>query len=502
MNRSGVLTIFLVLLCTRGFSYPSEKNVDYAGDTPEEDDDEIAADSDINIPKEENIKPIRLISKDSTIEVFPDEQIILPCETVNGDDPVVTWKRKIKSANEPDVLFFGDSSLINDESDKIRISRTHNNSLVIKNALLEDTGTYVCDLNVAANGNQPNNVTYTVRVSKNEQTLKISPGKSVVVNEQEDIKLSCSTVSKEDPVSLIWSHGSHKLHPTFRQNKVAEVHIKHATRHHAGFYQCLADFGPGKDPLHNVIDVTVRYAPEVEVLHEYVHSGIGETANLTCVVHAFPTANITWYKKEGDVAKPVFNSNHIDIKDGKHIHNLTLRDIKKHDFGKYLCKSNNVLGSHQKEVELTGSPSRARFFERYLKNDDKTIVLKWEVESFSPITAYELRYRKNQDNNWIVEKPKVISKYETNKYIAEDSIHNLEPDTYHFELRSQNKFGWSEYSITQSIEGPMPLMSNDIESGLDLRKAGIGSVAGASSSQPIMFLVTLLLVVSVFCKNL
>lgn len=113
----------------------------------------------------------------------------------------------MKSSNEPEVLFFGDSSLIVEESDKMRISRTHNNSLVIKNALLQDTGTYVCDLNVAGNGNQPNNVTYTVRVSKNEQTLKISPGKSVVVNEHEDIKLSCSTVSKEDPVSLIWSHG-------------------------------------------------------------------------------------------------------------------------------------------------------------------------------------------------------------------------------------------------------------------------------------------------------
>lgn len=48
------------------------------------------------------------------------------------------------------------------------------------------------------------------------------------------------------------------MHPTLRQNKMAQVHIKHATRHHAGFYQCLADFGPGRDPLHNVIDVSVR----------------------------------------------------------------------------------------------------------------------------------------------------------------------------------------------------------------------------------------------------
>lgn len=65
-----------------------------------------------------------------------------------------------------------------------------------------------------------------------------------------------------------------------------------------------------------------------------------------------------------------------------------------------------------------------------------------------------MRYRKNENSDWIVEKPnRVISGNEVNKYIAEHAIHNLEPDTYHFELRSQNKFGWSEYSIAESIEG-------------------------------------------------
>lgn len=123
------------------------------------------------------------------------------------DDAVITWKRKIKSANDDEVIFFGDSSLINDESERKRISRTHNNSLVIKNARIEDTGIYVCDLNVAGNGNYPTNVTYIVTVSENEQTLKIFPDKSVIINEKEDLKLSCSTVSGEDPVSLIWSHG-------------------------------------------------------------------------------------------------------------------------------------------------------------------------------------------------------------------------------------------------------------------------------------------------------
>lgn len=64
-----------------------------------------------------------------------------------------------------------------------------------------------------------------------------------------------------------------------------------------------------------------------------------------------------------------------------------------------------------------------------------------------------MRYRKNDADNWKEEMPKVSTGNGGVKYIAEHAVHNLEPDTYHFEIRSQNKFGWSEYSITQSIEG-------------------------------------------------
>ena len=43
-----------------------------------------------------------------------------------------------------------------------------------------------------------------------------------------------------------------------RGHNAAEVHIKNANRHHAGMYQCLADLGPNKKPLHSVVNVTVK----------------------------------------------------------------------------------------------------------------------------------------------------------------------------------------------------------------------------------------------------
>lgn len=482
MNRSGFIAAFLALLLfAQGFSYPNQKNVDYPGDDNESDDDDVASDYDppSSSAKEENSKPVRLTSKNSTMEVFPGEQIILPCETVNGEDQILSWRKN------DDYLFLGESNLLQ-APESSRINRTSNNSLVIQNARVTDSGSYICQLMA----NDKPHVNYTIVVSDRPQTLIISPGKSVVVNEKEDLVLSCGT-SGPQPISLIWTHGSHKLHPMMKDNgRKAEIHIKHATRHNAGFYQCLADFGTGKELLHNVIDVTVKYAPEVQVLSDYVHSGLGQTTNLTCIVHAYPPAEIRWLHKNMD--QPISTSNRIEIKDGKHIHNLTVKNIHANDFGKYICLATNSLGSHEKATELTGTPSRARFLEQDLKDDDKTIVLKWEVESFAPVKEYELRYQKDGESDWKVENPKVVLGGESNKYVVVHAIHNLEPNTYRFELRSRNKFGWSEYSIPQSIEGRYKV-----------QKAGIAQGGGASSVQPIMFLIALLLVVSpIAFKNL
>jgi CD80-like C2-set immunoglobulin domain len=37
-------------------------------------------------------------------------------------------------------------------------------------------------------------------------------------------------------------------------------------------------------------------APEIEVDRAFVHTGVGYEAQLTCMVHSEPPANIIWYK--------------------------------------------------------------------------------------------------------------------------------------------------------------------------------------------------------------
>ena len=41
-------------------------------------------------------------------------------------------------------------------------------------------------------------------------------------------------------------------------------------------------------------DLTV--APEIEIDRNFIHTGVGYEAQLTCLVHSEPPANVIWYK--------------------------------------------------------------------------------------------------------------------------------------------------------------------------------------------------------------
>ncbi|XP_033212591.1 neural cell adhesion molecule 1-like [Belonocnema kinseyi] len=482
MSPSGFLTTFLALLLfAQGFAYP-HKNEDYPDDNPDVDDEENAGDSDVINEQEAYATPPKITSRNATVQKNPGQTIYLPCNTVNADEVVISWK-----IGET-VIFFGDTSVDNPDSD--RISRDNNNTLVIKDAKETDSATYVCVLNVNENNNPK--IEYKVVVNNQPPTLKVSPGHKIDLSEKDNIILKCSVPSDEEPLSIIWSHKGHNLPATMiNNNREAEIHIKNANRHSGGMYQCLADFGKDRQPLHTVVSVTVKYAPEVEVVSDYVHGGVHQSVDLTCVVHSNPSADVTWFKMSGNQKETVRHMQHSESISETQIHNLTLKNIQRSDFGKYLCTAENMIGSHSKGMELSGAPAIAKFNGSYVKDNDRTIVLNWDIDSYSTIKDYEVRYRKNEFEKWTVAKAKGRQGVDGNKYVAEFAIQNLEPHTYDFQLRSKNDFGWSPYSMQQRIDGQY-----------NVQIAGVGPNA-ASGTQPMMFLVALLLVVSCFTfKNL
>lgn len=92
--------------------------------------------------------------------------------------------------------------------------------------------------------------------------------------------------------------------------------ILHGDRHSAGHYRCSADNRVGAADTreifvnvlcketnhlptghrHCILISLFAVSPEIEVERAFIHTGVGYEAQLTCLVHSEPPANIVWYK--------------------------------------------------------------------------------------------------------------------------------------------------------------------------------------------------------------
>ncbi len=88
----------------------------------------------------------------------------------------------------------------------------------------------------------------------------------------------------------------------------------------------------------------------MSVEEPWVHSGLGQTASLECVVLANPTPKVYWYRGS------------LKLSDGErrsmvsmgHRYVLTLSPVVAEDFGNYSCVADNALGRQETRVALTG----------------------------------------------------------------------------------------------------------------------------------------------------
>lgn len=100
----------------------------------------------------------------------------------------------------------------------------------------------------------------------------------------------------------------------------------------------------------NFLKLLSTDAPEIEVERESVNSGKGYDAELVCIVHAEPKANVIWYK-DGRIIE---SDRHVTEERQKHYWILHLKQVQESDFGNYSCVANNSRGRSNKSIYLTG----------------------------------------------------------------------------------------------------------------------------------------------------
>ena len=136
-------------------------------------------------------------------------------------------------------------------------------------------------------------------------------------------------------------------HSLTNQGSVLTLHS--VSRAASGLYLCQATNGVGQ-PATDHIKLHVLYAPHVHAIRPVVEGGAGYKAVMACIVHAEPSADVTWYK----------NSMRLDMRRGYTInrdnkrHYLTVPKVGEEDFANYTCQASNSLGKSRGQIQLKG----------------------------------------------------------------------------------------------------------------------------------------------------
>ncbi|KYN20034.1 Neurotrimin, partial [Trachymyrmex cornetzi] len=430
-------------------------------DDNEEDEDEEAD----NIGTAE--MPPQILSHPISVRVKAGDTVILPCQVIHTDNYVVVWLKDDK------YLYFESQKYTEDDK---RIVRLPNNSLVIYNATVEDSSNnYKCSIL-----QNPHSIDLTHRLLVDENPrqestppqyshkgiIRVRPSKKVEVNQGHNITLGCET-DIQPPPEIKWFIENKKV-DGYDPDVILDgnyITIKKVNESHSGLYQCLAEDGsetPAMEAINVVVNSINTFAfaadkPKIEV-ERIVYSGTGVDSEITCIVSAHPVALVMWYKddklltqKKGSIMmfhRIIPNSNKT-----KHI--LKILHPSTQDFGEYKCRADNAIGHVIRSIILTGVPSQAKISGAKMTDDDAGIILKWHLESYSPISEYKVQYRRKGDPEWNFIEPEVKDG-KGNQYIVECPIPELLPGSYEAILKARNEFGWSLDSEPHTFSGDYP----------------------------------------------
>ncbi|XP_063981455.1 neurotrimin-like [Diachasmimorpha longicaudata] len=450
--------------------YPGDANREY--DDPEDPDEQ---DTGAGTPS----GPQAILTKPQHFKASVGDTVELPCVVSNRDSDVIQWSKG------SETLYFGRTATT---SDPERIFLTLQNSLIIKELKEFDTSTeWTCRVLASP----PLEIRHSIEVVNeptqlnDHRSLVVWPEKKIVVNEGVNVTFGCESHSKTKP-EIIWSLKGKSIHDVQgarTQNNY--VFIDHATRHHAGVYQCLAE-DRSASPQHEAIEVVVNYSPFIEEEHRTVHTGLGMVSEISCEVDAHPHGHLKWLKNGIIVPKIGTTHKHEPTSTGKSLHKLIIEHTHKEDLGTYVCRAVNELGEATKQVTLSGTPAKPVLNHGEDRQNQKAHMVRWRVQSFSPITEYELQYRMKGENQWIKMKPQVKDGQENN-FFVENNFENLLPGVYQVTLTAKNDFGWSPQSSVHEFRK---------EIVADVPQNVKGAAGGSSTTRPLAALTALLLVVS------
>lgn len=279
------------------------------------------------------------------------DTVDLGCSVQYSYEYPVIWA-KIDRENPSNSLFIsrGSSLVIPDNRYSIRHDTASSTYTLQLSKIQEvDAGIYQCQVVIGATSK----VTAEVKVQVNiPPIISDNSTRSIITSAGETVVLMCYANGHPTPM-VSWRRENNDILPTggavYRGN-ILKIH--NITKGDRGTYYCIADNGVGRGARRNV-GVEVEFAPEVRVGRELYMQALQYDADIQCHVEAFPSPSVIWLKD----GYQLNDNQHYQISVFSTAHEYTdtilrIKRIEKKNFGKYICKAINKLGSHQKEIEL------------------------------------------------------------------------------------------------------------------------------------------------------
>ncbi|CRK87748.1 CLUMA_CG001542, isoform A [Clunio marinus] len=315
--------------------------------------------------------------------------VILPCkinETDKNIQYVLAWKRgnavltagNVKVTMNPRIRLIPVHELPEINGATTKTPTGYN--LELRDVRVTDAGDYACQIGTL----EPQEIIHKLEVLVPPKIDFISPGGGRLdVAKGSAIRLECRGSGNPTP-KIYWSR-KNNLMPNSEANVTGNIfEIVHADRHSAGHYRCSAD--------NRVV------SPEIEVERAFIHTGVGYEAQLTCLVHSEPPANIVWYKDTTQLGTTEQHS----LQNRGNRHSLIIRNVTYMDLGNYTCQASNNLGKDRGSLTLSGIPTVCYFDSKAISDYRDRYNITWNVQSHSPIREYRLFYRKQTSKSYML----------------------------------------------------------------------------------------------------
>ena len=379
-------------------------------------------------------------------------------EVVAKHDAIFTCE--FQSSPQATVQWFFNGKPITPSPNKYEISfdaKTNQHKLIIKNATLNDNGTYSAQAT-----NELGKVQTEAKLNVTNAPEFVSGLTDKTVIEKETIELIVKVSGTPQP-TLTWLKAGKEIKPDEKKYTIvpidkdgnAKLIIKNIAEDDQALYSCVAKNKVGTNQTDGQLKVTaplkfIQPLQDTDVLNT-------QNATLTCEVQGIPKANVKWYFNDVELKSTQKQT----IAAKQNVHTLTINRADQTDAGIYKAVADNGTG---KTVETACTLAVGSKPKVEGKPSDVTVTVEQPAVlecTFSGVPKPEVTWYK--DNTPIVPDQRVT--------IHEDkpNVHSLKiarsqlDDKAVYTCKAKNRFGDVEAKMNLTVNSIKPTIVRDLQ---------------------------------------